>query len=306
MTSAPTPALAWLQAGDAFPPVASAWGHASPAPGLLAAGGALDVATLQAAYAQGIFPWYSAGQPTLWWNPDPRMVLRLEEFKLHRSLRKTLQKFKDNPDCEIRINHDFAAVVRACAQSPRKPQAAGEDSSGDGGNSESNGASTDGSAATDRAQTAKPAKTHSQTASAESTQATSTPHTWIQPEMVSAYTQLHQAGMAHSVETWAHGQLMGGLYCTALGAAVFGESMFANATDASKIALCALVALCKAQGVARIDCQQNTAHLASLGAREMPRAQFCHHVDTDAQKPALRWQFEPIYWSTLLPTKTDY
>jgi leucyl/phenylalanyl-tRNA--protein transferase len=124
--------------------------------------------------------------------------------------------------------------------------------------------------------------------------------------MVTAYTALHRAGLAHSVETWVNGQLVGGLYCTALGAAVFGESMFSRASDASKIALCALVALCRAQGVARIDCQQNTPHLASLGAQEMPRAEFCQHVALDAQKPALQWRFEPIYWSTILPQKHDY
>ena len=260
------PALPWLQAGDDFPTVSSAWSADSPAPGLLAAGGALDVATLQRAYASGIFPWYSAGQPTLWWSPDPRMVLQVADFKLHRSLRKTLQKFKDDPACEIRINHGFEAVMQACAKSPRKAQHA---DAVDAGNS-------------------------------------AAPHTWIQPEMVVAYTALHHAGTAHSVETWVNGQMVGGLYCTALGAVVFGESMFSRASDASKIALCALVALCRAQGVQRIDCQQNTAHLASLGAAEMPRTEFCQHVALDARKPALKWQFEPIYWSTILPQKLDY
>jgi leucyl/phenylalanyl-tRNA---protein transferase len=286
MPSIHQPTLPWLQAGDAFPPVHAAWDAGSPAPGLLAAGGALDVATLRSAYAQGIFPWYSAGQPTLWWSPDPRMVLRIDGFKLHRSLRKTLQKFKDNPACEIRIDFGFEAVMRACATSPRKTQQAdaqdGEGSEGD--EAQSRGHSPDSDNGNNNA----------------------TPHTWIQPDMVAAYTALHRAGMAHSVETWVNGRLVGGLYCTALGAAVFGESMFSRASDASKIALCALVALCRAQGVARIDCQQNTPHLASLGAQEMPRTEFCQHVAQDAQKPAIKWQFEPIYWSTILPQKHDY
>ena len=84
---------------------------------------ALDVATLNAAYAQGIFPWYSAGQPVLWWSPNPRMVLQVAHFKLHRSLRKTLSKFSYTPGCEMRIDHDFAAVIAACASRPREGQA---------------------------------------------------------------------------------------------------------------------------------------------------------------------------------------
>jgi leucyl/phenylalanyl-tRNA---protein transferase len=115
---------------------------------------------------------------------------------------------------------------------------------------------------------------------------------------------LHAAGHAHSVETWIDGQLVGGLYCTSMGAAVFGESMFSRASDASKIALAALVALCRAQGGQQIDCQQNTAHLASLGAREMPRDQFCASVARAAQMPPLQWQFDPVYWQVLLSTQS--
>jgi leucyl/phenylalanyl-tRNA---protein transferase len=240
--------LPWLDPGDAFPPVQAAWGPSTEAAGLLAAGGVLDVPTLTAAYAQGIFPWYSTGQPILWWSPDPRMVLQVAHFKLHRSLRKTLAKFRYTPGCEIRIDHDFAAVVAACAQSPRYGQAG----------------------------------------------------TWIVQDMIDAYCQLHAAGHAHSVETWIDGQLVGGLYCTNVGGAVFGESMFNRATDASKIALCALVALCRAHGVAQIDCQQNTSHLASLGAAEMPREIFCAAVVAAAQRPAPIWQFEPLYWEHIL------
>ena len=80
----------WLAAGESFPPLEQAWGHHDPAPGLLAAGAALDVPTLVQAYSQGIFPWFSLGQPPLWWSPDPRMVLQTRHFRLHRSLRKTL------------------------------------------------------------------------------------------------------------------------------------------------------------------------------------------------------------------------
>src|SRR6218665_3000282 len=107
--------LPWLQAGDDFPPVSQAWGPGSEAPGLLAAGGTLDVPTLQRAYAQGIFPWFSTGQPILWWSPDPRMVLEVAQFRVHRSLRKTLQKFSTAPGCEVRFDSAFEQVITACA-----------------------------------------------------------------------------------------------------------------------------------------------------------------------------------------------
>ena len=240
--------LPWLEPRDPFPAPHHAWGIDSPAPGLLAAGGALDVAHLLSAYRQGTFPWFSAGQPVLWWTPDPRMVLLPSAFCLHRSLRKTLQKFRANPQCEIRVDHSFGAVVRACASASRHDQ-------------------------------------HG---------------TWIVPDMQTAYEAFHAAGHAHSVETWIDGQLVGGLYCIGLGHSVFGESMFAHTTDASKIALAALVCLCRHQGVALIDCQQNTPHLASLGAHEIPRTQFLQHLQRAQSEPSLDWKFEPLYWNELL------
>ncbi len=243
------PTLPWLEPEDPFPPVAHAWDASTPAPGLLAAGGLLDVPHLSAAYQQGIFPWYSAGQPTLWWSPDPRMVLPVAEFKLHRSLRKTLQRFRSAPGHEVCVDRDFSAVVHACALTPRSGQAG----------------------------------------------------TWILPEMVRAYEALHAAGHAHSVETWVDGRLVGGLYCVAFGRAVFGESMFAHESDASKIALSALVALCRAQGAPLIDCQQNTRHLASLGAREVPRSAFVEHIARARHEAPMDWTFQPLYWSELLP-----
>ena len=85
--------LPWLDPGDPLPDAASAWGDSDPVPGLLAAGGGLDVGSLLQAYSNGIFPWFSEGQPILWWSPDPRMVLDVSRFRLHRSLRKTLARF---------------------------------------------------------------------------------------------------------------------------------------------------------------------------------------------------------------------
>jgi leucyl/phenylalanyl-tRNA---protein transferase len=220
-------------------------------PGLVAVGGALDVATLKRAYSQGIFPWFSLGQPILWWSTDPRMVLKVADFKVQPSFKKTLKKFQSGfngaIDCDVRFDTAFEQVINACAASKRDGQ---------------NG-------------------------------------TWIVPQMVDAYIALHKAGFAHSVETWVNGELVGGLYCVNMGSAVFGESMFSHATDASKIALAALVCFCRANGVELIDCQQNTSHLASLGAREMPRNEFVAHVQQSINLQALVWRFEPKLWQQL-------
>jgi leucyl/phenylalanyl-tRNA---protein transferase len=243
--------LPWLDPGDPLPAAASAWGDADPVPGLLAAGGSLDVASLLQAYANGIFPWFSDGQPILWWSPDPRMVLETNRFKLHRSLRKTLLRFIATDGCEIRIDHDFVTVISNCSQAARNGQTG----------------------------------------------------TWILPEMMRAYAALHRAGRAHSVETWIDGHLVGGLYCVAIGRAVFGESMFARKADASKIALAALVCFCLRHGIAMIDCQQNTAHLASLGAHEIPRERFVSHVAHAHRMGAPAWRFEPVYWNELLSAR---
>jgi leucyl/phenylalanyl-tRNA--protein transferase len=109
--------------------------------------------------------------------------------------------------------------------------------------------------------------------------------TWIVPALAQAYTDWHHHGAVHSAETWVNGELVGGLYFVAIGRMVFGESMFARRTDASKLALAALVAACRARGVPVIDCQQNTGHLASLGAREWSRAAFLHHLQQHLSWP---------------------
>lgn len=98
--------------------------------------------------------------------------------------------------------------------------------------------------------------------------------TWIQPEMIDAYCRLHAAGHAHSCETWRDGVLLGGLYGVSIGGVFFGESMFARAPDASKLAFVHLVRHLGAHGCGMIDCQMHTAHLARFGAKPIPRAQF--------------------------------
>lgn len=222
-------------AGVEFPPVETA----SPE-GLLAVGGDLRPERLLAAYGRGIFPWYSEGQPILWWSPDPRAVLLPDELNISRSLRKTLRAGK----FRVTLDTRFREVMLACAE-PR-PQHPG------GG-------------------------------------------TWITPAMVEAYTRLHELGHAHSVEAWQDDALVGGLYGLALGGVFFGESMFARAADASKVAFVHLVHQLQRWGFMLIDCQQYTEHLARFGAREIPRAEFLRrlHAALARSDRAGRWAFDP-------------
>jgi leucyl/phenylalanyl-tRNA--protein transferase len=240
--------LNWIDDDDPLPPTQRALGADSDAPGLLAAGGRLTPQRLDEAYRRGIFPWFSPGQPVLWWSPDPRMVLPVAQFKVSKSLGKTLRRFVRHPRCELRIDSAFERVIDACARTPREGQAG----------------------------------------------------TWIVPQMVAAYTDWHRRGRVHSVETWVDGQLVGGLYCVAIGRMVFGESMFAWASDASKIALAALVAFCRAHGVRLIDCQQNTGHLASLGAHEVSRNTFEQHLSLVSGEPEIAdWTYDSRMWLQL-------
>lgn len=112
--------IPWLRrASDPLPDPSEALGPESEAPGLLAAGGRLDPARLEEAYRHGVFPWYGEGQPVLWWSPDPRMVLLPEEFRLARSLKKTIRRFLRTPGAELRVDFDCRAVLEACAGAAR-------------------------------------------------------------------------------------------------------------------------------------------------------------------------------------------
>jgi leucyl/phenylalanyl-tRNA--protein transferase len=240
--------LNWIDDDDPLPPTRLALGPDSDAPGLLAAGGSLTPQRLDEAYRHGVFPWFSTGQPVLWWSPDPRMVLPVAQFKVSKSLGKTLRRFVRSPHCELRIDSAFEQVIEACARTPRDGQSG----------------------------------------------------TWIVPAMVAAYTEWHRRGHVHSVETWVDGRLVGGLYCVAIGRMVFGESMFAWATDASKVALAALVCLCRHHGVRLIDCQQNTGHLASLGAHEVSRHTFEQHLSLVSGEPDIvDWTYDSRMWLQL-------
>ena len=230
--------IPWLHPGEPFPPLETALEDPN---GLLAASEDLTPARLLAAYTRGIFPWYSAGQPVLWWSPDPRMVLHTAEFKMSRSLRRVVQAAR----FEIRVDTAFDDVMRACA-APRDEF---------GG-------------------------------------------TWITDAIRAGYGALHRQGYAHSVESWREGELVGGLYGVAIGRMFFGESMFARQTDASKVALAHLVRQLRAWEFPLIDCQQQTAHLGSLGARPIPRAEFAKAIArlvhcTDPVSLPRRWTFDP-------------
>ncbi len=120
--------------------------------------------------------------------------------------------------------------------------------------------------------------------------------TWIVAEMQAAYTRLHQLGVAHSVESWREGKLVGGLYGIALGRMFFGESMFARETDASKVALVALVEKLKQDGFELIDCQQETKHLARFGARPIARRDFVQRLAKliNSGEPHSPWRTEHV------------
>ncbi len=230
----------WLVSPTGFPDAETALAEPS---GLLCAGGDLDPATIVAAYQRGIFPWFSDDQPILWWSPDPRMVLFPDEFRISKSLSKTVKARK----FDIRFDTAFSQVISLCA-APREP----------GGG------------------------------------------TWIVPEMQEAYRCLHQLGIAHSVESWLPGpdggKLIGGLYGIALGRVFFGESMFTRSTDASKVALVALLTKLRRDGFELIDCQQQTRHLASFGARPIARRDFVQRLKVliNSKEPGSLWRVEHV------------
>jgi leucyl/phenylalanyl-tRNA--protein transferase len=210
--------------------------------GLLAVGGDLHPRRLLLAYAHGIFPWYSEGQPILWFSPEERFVLPSEELKVGRSLKKRVRR----GDYEIRLDTEFASVIRSCRKTPRPGQMG----------------------------------------------------TWITDEMQHAYCLLHRMGVAHSVEAWKDGELVGGLYGVAVGRTFAGESMFAHASDASKVAFVWLVRQLQRWGYSLIDCQIHTEHLARFGARMMPREDFLDalHAGLEESGEPGPWSFDGGFW----------
>lgn len=206
--------------------------------GLLAVGGDLSVERLLLAYRMGIFPWYSADYPILWWSPSPRLILEPDRFKISKRLGRTIRKGV----FQVTVDRNFREVITACARVSRRHE----------------------------------------------------PGTWITPDMVEAYTRLHELGYAHSVECRHEGKLAGGLYGLALGTVFFGESMFSRISNSSKVALAALVRQLEKWDFALIDCQVRTEHLLRLGAREIPRAEFHRRLAANVNRQTRRgkWDFE--------------
>ncbi len=209
--------------------------------GFLAFGGDLSQDRLLLAYSHGIFPWPNDEKnPVLWYSPNPRLVLFPDQFKVSKSLKKTVLQKK----FEVKIDTDFDKIIVKCAQIKREGQ--------------------DG--------------------------------TWITPAIQSAYNNLYINGFAHSISTYFEGKLVGGLYGVSLGKAFFGESMFHEMTDASKVAFYYLVKLVKHFDFKMIDAQTHTKHLLSLGAKEINRKVFLKLL-THSNK------FETIKgnWAELIP-----
>ena len=239
--------LSWINPDDPLPPTQLALTPDEGANGLLAAGADLSSKRLQEAYQRGIFPWFSKGEPVLWWTPDPRMVLKIADFKVSKSFSKTLRRACTDPELEIHCDQNFEGVMRACAEA--RPGQSG---------------------------------------------------TWISDPMIQCYCELHSLGLAHCVTAHRGGQLLGGLYCVAIGKMVFGESMFSRAPDGSKLALAALVGWLRSQGGLVIDCQQKTEHLASLGAQEIRRQEFEFIVQDLTRRDPLAWSTAPVSQLDLL------
>jgi len=209
--------IPWLEDNNfIFPDVNSALTEPD---GLLAASETLTPELVIYAYQQGVFPWYSDGQPVLWWSPEPRCVLFPEKFHISRSFKRTL----NSGHFEIRTDTSFRNVMQACAQ-PRVDKE---------GSSESG--------------------------------------TWITLAMLHVYCELHDRGIAHSIECWHKDELVGGIYGLVLGDIFFGESMFSKMKDASKTAMYHLCTVIKPY---MVDAQVYSQHLESLGAEEIRRQDF--------------------------------
>ncbi len=232
MSRLPIPRLG-TDPGAPFPPAQRALAEPN---GLLAFGGDLSPTRLLNAYRAGIFPWYSAGQPILWWSPDPRAVFRTDAVHLTRRFRRELR----DSSWVVRADTAFDRVIAACARGPRPGQ--------------------DG--------------------------------TWITPEMQAAYAALHRLGHAHSIEVFDGDDLVGGLYGVAVGRLFCGESMVSLASGGSKVALAAIASRLCEWGWPLLDAQVGNAHLESLGAGTMRRAEFLDAVASLGDAPGLEgsWQ----------------
>ena len=213
--------MRWLNNTIEFPPLTEA-----DVDGLLAAGGDLSPERVLYAYKNGIFPWYEADQPVMWWAPDPRFVLYPDKLKVSKSTKQILK----NKTFEITVNRNFTDVIEACANIKREAQSG----------------------------------------------------TWITDKMIETYCELHQRGIAKSVEVWQNKTLVGGLYGIELGNTIFcGESMFSHVSNASKIGFITFI---QNTNYKLIDCQLHTDYLESLGAEHISRSKFMQYLKQEALK----------------------
>lgn len=197
-----------------FPPLGAALREPD---GLLAFGGDLSQARLLQAYRRGIFPWFNADDPLLWWSPSVRAVFAPNTLTVNRTLRKEARRGAFQFSC----NRAFEQVIAACAD-PRAKQAG----------------------------------------------------TWIQPSIQQAYIALNRSDIAHSIEVWQHGELVGGLYGLQIGELFCGESMFNRRPNTAKLALCMLQQHLSVFSQGWIDCQMPNPFLLSQGATPVSRAEY--------------------------------
>jgi leucyl/phenylalanyl-tRNA--protein transferase len=197
--------------------------------GLLAVGGLLREDWVLKAYERGIFPWFNAGDPILWWSVDPRSVLFFDNLRVQKSMRPYLNSDK----YRFTLDTAFEEVMKSCANVPGRGKS----------------------------------------------------HTWISEEMMVVYTSLHRMGVAHSAEVWHDGNLVGGLYGLSLGRAFFGESMFSNENNMSKLAFIRLCEFLEERNFDFVDCQVPTAHLEGLGARNIPRTEYLQLLEKALEAP---------------------
>lgn len=197
---------------------------------VVAVGGDLSAGRLVNAYNAGIFPWYNEPGDIVWWNPEQRCVLFMENLRISHSMRNVMNKGSFN----YTVDKDFIGVIEGCRQGERQ------------GN------------------------------------------TWISDNIIMAYTDLHQRGLAHSVEVWLDNELVGGLYGVCMGRMFFGESMFASVPNSSKAGFIWFAQRLKAMGWKLIDCQVHNDHLESLGATTIPRKNFLDIMEIELKYPTLQ------------------
>ncbi|MCM8534497.1 MAG: leucyl/phenylalanyl-tRNA--protein transferase [Lentisphaeraceae bacterium] len=215
----------YLEDGTPFPPV----NLANP-DGLLCFGGELSTERLIEAYSSGIFPW--ADDPVLWFTPDPRMVIELEDWKPSKSLKRTFNKGLFT----LTVDQHFKTVMTKCAVTRES--------------------------------------------------------TWISDIFLENYSKLHEMGIAHSFEVHYEGTLVGGLYGISLGSAFFGESMFHEKTDASKVAFMHLIKFLQFHKFTLLDCQINNSHLVRLGGIDISRPEYIKRLNCalESETRKTKWQ----------------